>query len=130
MGQPLGQPLKNGPTLNEQNTQRLVVAWFRDRYPEYKRLFFHIPNGEKRSIVTAKRLHDAGVVAGVPDLMLALPRRGFGGLFLELKTSRGKLSANQRSMQAELVDAGYYVETAFGYEQAKSFILEYLGDQP
>jgi hypothetical protein len=124
----VGQPLKNGPTLNEQNTQRLVVAWFRDRYPEYKRLFFHIPNGGKRNAVTAKQLHDAGVVAGVPDLMLALPRHGFGGLFLELKTTRGALSSDQRTMQAELVDAGYAVETAYGYEQAKDFILEYLGD--
>jgi hypothetical protein len=91
-------------------------------------LFFHIPNGGKRNAVTAKQLHDAGVIAGVPDLMLALPRHQYAGLFLELKTLRGVPSREQRAMQTALESAGYRAAIVFGYEEAKALILAYLGD--
>lgn len=53
----------------------------------------HIPNGGKRGIREAKRLKDAGVKAGVPDLMLVLSNGRVG--FMEVKAPKGRLSPEQ-----------------------------------
>ena len=53
-------------------------------------LLFHIPNGGKRNITTAKRLKAEGVKAGVPDLFLPVSRGGFFGLFIEMKVGKNK----------------------------------------
>lgn len=55
-------------------------------------LFWHTPNGEKRSRRTGSKLHAMGVVAGVPDLAIL-----FNGTlhFVEFKTSKGRESKAQ-----------------------------------
>ena len=59
---------------HEGSLQIACVRWFRLQYPQYAMLLFH-PRNEagqgksKRIAIDAA----AGVVAGVPDLMLALP---------------------------------------------------------
>lgn len=112
--------------MDEHNIQRLVVAWFRDRFPDLADVFFAIPSGGKRDKVTAARLKSEGALPGVPDLMLATPRGGKAGLFLELKTARGGVSQAQRERQAALAKQGYAVEVAKGYEAAKTAITSYL----
>ncbi len=112
--------------MNEHNTQRLLVAWFRDRYPDLAAVFFSIPNGGARDPVTAKRLKDEGALAGVPDLFLSAARRGHHGLFLELKTQRGTVRKAQRAIHSELLAQGYAVVVARGYDEAKAAILHYL----
>jgi hypothetical protein len=56
---------------------------------------FAIPNGGLRDKAVAAKLKKTGVLAGVPDIAIA----GAGGhvWFLEVKTSAGKLSADQES---------------------------------
>lgn len=112
--------------MDEHNTQRILIAWFRDRYPHLAGVFFAIPNGGKRGTVTAARLKDEGVLAGVPDLMLAVQRHGFSGLFLEMKAGRNGTSAAQRAVHADLMAQGYRVSVARGYEAAKAEITHYL----
>lgn len=112
--------------MNEHNIQRLVVAWFRDRFPDLAPVFFAIPSGGKRDKVTAARLKAEGALPGVPDLMLAVPCGGKAGLFLELKTATGHPSKAQRERQAALKAQGYAVEVAKGYEAAKDVIANYL----
>ena len=113
--------------MNEHNIQRLLVAWFRDRYPDLAPVFFAIPAGGKRDKVTAARLKAEGALPGVPDLLLASPRGGRAGLFLELKTAVGSVSKAQRERQAALAAQGYAVEVAKGYEAAKAAVTNYLG---
>ena len=50
----------------EHRLQVACVRWFRLQHPNV--LIFAIPNGGQRNVVTAKRLKDEGVVAGVADL--------------------------------------------------------------
>lgn len=66
--------------------------------PEYAMLF-HIPNENSH--------RQPGVRGGVPDLMLAVQRGGFGGLFVELKIGSNKPSGKQRDVIAQLRDQGY-----------------------
>lgn len=113
--------------MDEHNAQRLLVAWFRDRYPHLAPVFFAIPNGGKRGKVTAAQLRDEGVLPGIPDLLLCVPNAGGAhGLFLELKTARGSVSAAQRAAHSALEAQGYTVAVARGYEAAKAAITEYL----
>lgn len=112
--------------MTEHNIQRLVVAWFRDRYPDLAAVFFAIPGGGKRDKVTAARMKAEGVLPGVPDLLLAVPRGGKAGLFLELKTEQGYPSKVQRERMAALEAQGYAVTVAKGYEAAKEALTGYL----
>lgn len=81
----------------EQQLQRLVVDYIRRAYPEI--VFWHCPNGGKRTAVEAMRFQQMGVLAGVPDLHFLMP----GGriAFIELKAGKGKLSASQASFFAQ-----------------------------
>ena len=112
--------------MTEHNIQRLVIAWFRDRYPHLASVFFAIPNGGKRNVVTAKQMKDEGVLPGIPDLMLAVPRGGKSGLFLELKTATGSPSKAQKEAISALTSYGYEAVVAKGYEAAKAAITDYL----
>jgi hypothetical protein len=115
--------------MNEHNTQRMLVAWFRKYYPEQQNLLFAIPNGGKRNPATAKRLKEEGVLPGIPDLCLAAPSpSGAHGLFIEMKTTSGRLSAAQKQRKQELEQSGYSVAVAFGYEAAKQAIEDYLSE--
>jgi hypothetical protein len=65
---------------------------------------FHVPNGGKRHIATAKRLKAMGVLAGVPDwvFVLAAGRAGF----LELKDEAGRQTDEQKKFQREVEALG------------------------
>ena len=54
----------------------------REFIPELK-LLHHIPNEGKRT--NGALLKAAGMVSGVPDLSLPVARRGFNGLYIEMK---------------------------------------------
>ncbi len=86
-------------------------------------LLFAIPNGGRRDAVTGARLK-----AGVPDLFLPVARRGFHGLFIELKAPGGAASPEQRGWIARLRQAGYSAEVCRGWEAAALTLTHYLED--
>lgn len=67
--------------------------------------WWHVPNGEYRSIRTAVRLKRMGVRKGVPDFSLILPPNGQAA-FLELKSRKGRLTDDQRIFQGEALKVG------------------------
>ncbi len=115
----------------EAGEQAAVIAWWLCAHrglgvPDV-RLLYHVPNGGKRSIVTAAKMKQAGVRAGVPDLFLAIARGGFHGLYIELKRrDGGELSNEQREVISLLGAQGYCVEVAAGWEKAAALIEAYL----
>lgn len=89
-------------------------------------LMYHIPNGGKRNITTAKRLKAEGVKAGVPDICLPVARGYYHGLYIELKAGRNKTTENQNKWIKSLREQGYYVQVCYGWEEASKVIVEYL----
>ena len=88
---------------------------------------YHIPNGGRRDAITGARLKAEGVVAGVPDIFLAVPRQGFHGLYVELKRQKGgSLESSQEHIIARLRQAGYRVEVCMGWWEAREAIENYL----
>ena len=118
---------------SEEDEQRDVVAWrdASDR-PELA-LLFHVPNGELRSKGVGGRLRAMGTLAGVPDLLLAVPRGPFCGLAIEMKGARadgslGDTSPRQRTVLSLFERWGWAVAVCWTAAQATSAITEYLDD--
>lgn len=116
----------------EWQIQAAYVAWCRHsdtlkRYPEVAR-GFHIPNGEKRAITTAKRLKAMGVRPGVPDWFLPVARGGYFGLWIEFKApgKAGRLTKAQIAEGPTLWDAGYQAVVCDDWQEAAEITRDYL----
>jgi hypothetical protein len=80
------------PNFNrEAAIQAAIVEYVRTVAPQV--LIWHVPNGGLRTMREAARLKWTGVLAGVPDLTLALP--GARVAFWEVKEPKGILSREQ-----------------------------------
>ena len=97
------------------------------KYPELLQVF-HVANGGYRHKATAGKLKALGVRAGVPDLLLLVPRGKYHGMALELKRI-GK-GAVIRPTQAVWLDRlqrnGYCAVVASGWRDALRKIIGYL----
>jgi hypothetical protein len=84
-------------------------------------VWFHIPNGEKRSPATAAKLKRMGVLPGVADLCIMIPEEGVH--WLELKSGGGRLSSQQQAFLASAINAGSRaVGVAETFESARGFL--------
>lgn len=89
--------------INEEaKLQANCIRWFHLQYPFLSRLLFAVPNGEKRDVVTGVKLKRQGVIRGVSDLILLVPKKGFASLCIEMKTQRGIQSEEQVKWQKEV----------------------------
>lgn len=116
----------------EDGEQQAVIEWAeanKGNHPELA-LLHHIPNGGHRNKATAARLQRLGVKSGVPDLFLPVARAGFHGLYVELKTRDGKVTANQREWLEKLNAQGYCARACFGSLAATELIDLYLKGIP
>lgn len=78
--------------MSEIKLQSTLFLKVWNELPQTRYLFFHVPNGGKRSKIEAMQLKASGVIAGIPDMLLI-----WNGILyaFELKTEIGKLSASQ-----------------------------------
>lgn len=114
--------------MTEAQEQRFLFKWAnlaQQQYPELA-LMYHVPNGGKRDPKTAANLKKEGVKAGVPDICLPVARNNFHGLYIELKTSKGKLSTKQKNWLNDLDREGYATKVCFGWLEAREVIEGYL----
>jgi hypothetical protein len=111
---------------SEHQEQCLLIDWYRLQYKQYKYHLFSIPNGEYRHIATAVKLKRSGVLAGVSDLFLMIPKNGYHGLWLEMKAKTGSLSDKQKEFMGAATLMGYQAVVCFGFEEAKEAITKYL----
>lgn len=107
--------LQSRATSTEHALQAAVVAECDRRAISDARwgMLFAIPNGGQRHAAVAAKLRAEGVRAGVPDLFLACPSRGYHGAFVELKVGRNYPSTHQRAWISALSTHGYFVATVW-----------------
>ena len=112
----------------ESQEQITFIQWCKRNAIEYPELdeIFAIPNGGKRHIVTASILKLEGVKPGIPDLFLPVQKRGYAGLFIEMKNLDGTLSIAQEKRIPKLRAQGYAVVICKGADRAKELIKSYL----
>jgi hypothetical protein len=81
------------PGPSETQIQRTFVEWLQwNRAPGL--VWYAIPNEGLRNARTGARLKAQGMRAGTPDMAFVLP--GGRAAFIEFKTPKGRLSADQR----------------------------------
>ena len=81
--------------------QAQVIEWSRwaykanpSRYPMLNMLHCSL-NGVKLSGTQAKVAKGQGMLSGVPDLFLPVPKNGYHGLFIEMNSEKGRVTENQ-----------------------------------
>lgn len=122
----------------EHDEQVAFITWARenrDTHPELRNLFA-VPNGAKLPYTVnaeGKRhsrqgafLRAEGLESGVPDLLLAVARCGYHGLFLEMKRKGNKPTDEQLDWHVRLKAEGYAVVIPYSAEQAREYTLAYL----
>lgn len=114
------------PRHLEESLQTTCVQWFRWKFPG--RLILAIPNGGKRNPREAGRLKVQGVLAGIPDLFIPEPYRGKPGLWIEMKSENGTVSAKQFGMLEVLRAKGYEVAVCNSFESFKKTVMKYFGE--
>lgn len=116
----------------EHEEQAAIFAWARieaRRDPRLE-LLHAIPNGMAvSSIAEASRAKRTGRKAGVPDMCLPVPAKGFHGLYIELKRTGGTpcdVRPEQSRWLEQLNGHGYRAVVAYGWEEAVAMIKAYL----
>lgn len=115
---------------NEHELQKACVRWFRLAYPEYAYSLFAVPNGGFRNATEAKRLKAEGVIAGVSDLILLVPRQGKGALCIEMKTLTGVQRESQKIWQSEIEKYGNEYVVVRSFDDFRTAIENYLFEKP
>lgn len=121
----------------EHNIQAACVRWFNLQWPQYRGLLFAVPNGGARSKATAGKLKAEGVVAGVADLILLVPKcvkanddegwyNTIFALCIEMKTAKGRQSPEQKEWQAKVEEHGYKYAVCRSLEEFINTIENYL----
>lgn len=107
---------------DEDILQKKCVAYFNKYHSKHLLLLNHCPCETKRDAKVGAKLKEMGMRAGYPDLVLHLPRHGYGSLGIELKTLSGRQSDNQQEMQKAFEESGncYYIIRS--YEQFVALI--------
>lgn len=117
----------------EAKEQKFLFQWAENmavlKWPEL-RLMYHVPNGGSRNSIEAVNLKAQGVKPGVPDVFLPVARKGFHGLYIEMKRRRGGiLSKYQKEYIEALKEQGYRVEVCKGFHAAADVIEDYMSKE-
>lgn len=128
----------NKITASEHIEQTLLFNWAKlqaCKYPELE-LLYAIPNAAKMSLGAAKYMKSEGRQAGIPDLVLSVPNKKYGALYIEMKRSgrenhkNGGCTETQLYWINKLNKFGNLAVVCYSFEEAKETILNYLADMP
>ena len=124
----------------ESKLQQACVGWFRGEYPEYAMLLTHpINEGSGHADIDRKRqgIHKKeGAVAGVADLILFMSAEyqepgmtkiyRYHALGIEMKTSKGRQSQEQKDFQQMFQAAGYKYAVVRSIEEFMTLVNDYI----
>lgn len=128
----------------EDSIQKAVMTWARWQpltligiKGKLSDFIHHSPNGGYRNESEGRNFKLMGTKAGFPDLFIFIPKGNYHGLFIELKTPKGKtadgktrqagqVSNNQEMMIDRLNAIGYKAVVCYGYDETITAIKDYL----
>ena len=115
--------------------QTQVVEWSRwafkanpARYPHLEMLHCSL-NGVKLSGTQAKIAKGQGMLSGVPDLFLPVPKNGYHGLFIEMKSDKGRVTENQHWFLTNAESLSYKTVICYSAKEAISAIQAYYDEE-
>jgi hypothetical protein len=107
--------------------QEKVIKWARDNEKNYPFLWMlHSSlNGVRLSKMQAGKAKASGMLSGVPDLFLPVPRGCFFGLYIEMKSAKGRISSEQSKFLQAASDFGYSCFICYSAVEAIKRIEDY-----
>lgn len=114
--------------ISEHMIQSACFDWVRamEQTDERYKMIYAVPNGGHRFISVARKLKREGVKAGVWDVMVDVPMRGFHGMRLEFKSEKGKLTSEQIEMGHRYKRYGYVTSIIRNFAQFRSIVEAYF----
>ena len=109
----------------EQKLQTAIVKYIRLAYPNT--LFTATMGGVKLNSWSQRNaLKATGYLKGVADLLIFESKASYKGLFLEVKTDKGKMTKEQKEFQTNAIARGYLCICCKGFDETKNIIDDYL----
>ena len=125
--QPTVKPRTKRNAQPEAIEQAKVIVWARDNernYP-YLQLLHCSLNGVKMTKAQAGRAIAQGMKKGVADLFLPVKQGGYGGLYIEMKSAKGRISIEQSKFLKDVSDNGYAAFVCYSANEAIKRIEDY-----
>ena len=125
--QPTIKPRTKRNAQPEAIEQAKVIAWARanERNYPYLQLLHCSLNGVKMTKAQAGRAIAQGMLSGVPDLFLPVPKNGYHGLFIEMKYGSNKVTENQEKFLQNAANVGYAISVCYSANEAIKRIEDY-----
>ncbi len=109
----------------EQKLQTAIVKYIRLAYPNT--LFTATMGGVKLNSWSQRNaLKATGYLKGVADLLIFESKESYKGLFIEVKTDKGKMTKEQKEFQTNAIARGYLCICCKGFDETKNIIDDYL----
>lgn len=109
--------------ISEREIQKAVVQYIRIKYSDVIILMSPI---HKTSIQQGVLNKAMGYTKGTPDIFLPYPNKFYHGLFVELKTSKGKTSPEQQNVLSKLEELKYCTAVCHSINDAIEIIDKYM----
>lgn len=112
----------------EEDLQRTCFEWISLRMARYPILRFalHVPNGGKRPKGEAGKMKAMGVKKGFPDIITPLAFGKWRGFAAELKSSTGRVSAEQEEWLGALAESGWLTGVCRSLGEFELLVGKYL----
>ena len=114
--------------MKESQLQIAIATYIRMQYPDVT--FFSVPNEQgytgAKAAIYGHKLNQMGRMPGVADLFITRANKGLHGLFIEVKTPKGKQSEWQKLFQSKITNEGYLYVVVKDFDNGKTTIDNYL----
>lgn len=124
---PPATPPAIGLEQTESRLQADICQWFWNTYPNERQMLFHV-NNKARNAIEGNKFKAMGVVKGVSDLVLILPRGRV--IWIELKTASGSQLPDQAAFQRKVEQRGHTYIIIRSLEEFQALIAQVLPQTP
>jgi len=113
--------------MTEAKLQEAVILYIKLKYPNVR--YCASLGGIRTGIKQARKAKKTGYIKGFPDLQITEARKGYYGLFLELKKdNKAYASKEQKEWIQALNERGYKAQCTKGIDATIEAIDDYLGE--
>ena len=125
--QPTVKPRTNRNAQPEAIEQAKVIAWARanERNYPYLWMLHSSLNGLKRTKNAQGKAKAQGMLSGVPDLFMPVAIGDSKGLYIEMKSAKGRVSVEQSRYLKCAAENGYAVSVCYSANEAIKRIEDY-----
>lgn len=118
---------RKNPEQEHQITYFQILAANEKKFPVVRWIHASMNGASASSTASAGLRKMLGQKAGVADVFIPVPMKGFHGCWIELKIKPNTLSAEQREFLSDMKDQGYYVKAAWSCDEMLDITEMYLG---